>query len=630
MTPTERNGNDARDNGSGDRRTGGYQGGRGGSDRPRQDGARPPYKGNAGAGNDRPQRDGERPPYRGNSDRPQRDGERPPYRGNSDRPQGGDRAPYRGNSDRPQGGERAPYRGNSDRPAYNSDRPARDGDRPPYRGNSDRPAYKGNSDRPQRDGDRPPYRGNSDRPQGGERAPYRGNSDRPAYNSDRPQRDGDRPPYRGNSDRPQRDGDRPPYRGNSDRPQGGERAPYRGNSDRPAYNSDRPAYKGNSDRPQRDTENKPWLKDSARGGSPTRAGAPRDAGKKLWTRDGAPARNDRDARVVEEEMTEEQRMQRELRSVRPRHDDPELPDDITADDLDRIARNELKTLTKDNAEAVGRHLAMAARVIDEDPELAHRHVMSAARRAGRIAVVRESLAITAYATGDFALALRELRTYRRISGSNAQLPLMVDSERGVGRPDRALELGRSVDRSILPAGVQVALAIAMSGARLDLGETEAALSELEIAQLDPKTAFSYSSELFAAYAEVLEELGRTDEADLWNERASRADAALNGDVDETIEIVELDDEEFDEDEDVDDSDEESDEDEADNADTPDEDEDEDEADNADTPDELETADLTITDTEDIAAPDDESTDESESATDHAEGVDEDPETTPVD
>ncbi|WP_241984535.1 hypothetical protein, partial [Cryobacterium adonitolivorans] len=445
-------------------------------------------------------------------------------------------------------------------------------DRPAY--NSDRPAYKGNSDRPQRDGDRPAYKGNSDRPAyNSERPAYKGNSDRPAY--------------KGTSDRPQRDGDRPAYKGNSDRP----------------------AYKGNSDRPQRDTENKPWLKDSARGGSPTRAGAPRDSGKKLWTREGAPARGDRDARVVEEEMTEEQRMQRELRSVRPRHDDPELPDDITSEDLDRIARNELKTLTKDNAEAVGRHLAMAARVIEEDPELAHRHVMSAARRAGRIAVVRESLAITAYATGDFALALRELRTYRRISGSNAQLPLMVDSERGVGRPDRALELGRSVDRSTLPAGVQVALAIAMSGARLDLGETEAALSELEIAQLDPKTAFSYSSELFAAYAEVLEELGRTDEADIWNERASRADAALNGDVDETIEIVELDEEEFDEDEDE----------------HTDEDEDESDQDNADSPDELETADDTITipDTEDAASSDDESHDD-------AEGVDEDPETTPVD
>ncbi|TFC33067.1 hypothetical protein E3O28_15715 [Cryobacterium sp. TMT2-14] len=236
--------------------------------------------------------------------------------------------------------------------------------------------------------------------------------------------------------------------------------------------------------------------------------------------------------------------------MRPRHDDPELPDDITSQDLDRIARNELKTLSKDNAEAVGRHLAMAARVIDEDPELAHRHVLSAARRAGRIAVVRESLAITAYATGDFALALRELRTYRRISGSNDQLALMVDSERGVGRPDRALELGRSVERASLPASVQVALAIAMSGARLDLGETEAALSELEIPQLDPKTAFSYSAELFAAYAEVLGELGRDDEAELWNERAERADAAVSGatDFDETMEILEIDEEESDEEE----------------------------------------------------------------------------------
>jgi hypothetical protein len=241
-------------------------------------------------------------------------------------------------------------------------------------------------------------------------------------------------------------------------------------------------------------------------------------------------------------MTEEQRMQRELRSVRSRHDDPELPDDITANDLDRIARNELKTLTKENAETVGRHLAMAARVIDENPQLAHQHVMSAARRAGRIGVVRESLAITAYATGDFALALRELRTYRRISGSNDQLPLMVDSERGVGRPDRALELGRSVDRSTLSPSVQVGLAIAMSGARLDLGETDAALVELEIPQLNPNTAFSYSPELFAAYAEVLTELGRDDEADEWLQRASRADAALgaSGDDDETIEIEEMD------------------------------------------------------------------------------------------
>jgi hypothetical protein len=188
---------------------------------------------------------------------------------------------------------------------------------------------------------------------------------------------------------------------------------------------------------------------------------------------------------------------------------------------------------------------MAAMLIDEDPALAHRHAVSAARRAGRIAVVRETLAITAYATGDFALALRELRTQRRISGSNDQLALMVDSERGVGRPERALELGRSVPRDTLPAPVQVAVAIAMSGARLDLGQPELALAELEIPQLDPTRAFSYSPALFDAYAEVLEELGREDDAQVWRDRAIAAAEALDESfdvgADETVEIIEVDD-----------------------------------------------------------------------------------------
>lgn len=216
---------------------------------------------------------------------------------------------------------------------------------------------------------------------------------------------------------------------------------------------------------------------------------------------------------------------------------------MQARDLPGEARVELKTLSKDNADWVAKHLVMAGRLIDSDPGLAHLHALSASRRAGRVGVVRETLAITAYAIGDFALALRELRTYRRISGSNDQLPLMVDSERGVGRPDRALELGRSVDRSTLPADVQVSLAIAMSGARLDQGNPEAARAELEIPQLDPNRAFSYSADLFHAYAEVLEELGRSEEAARWRERASAAEAAfdqVDAEEDETVDIIEED------------------------------------------------------------------------------------------
>ena len=156
---------------------------------------------------------------------------------------------------------------------------------------------------------------------------------------------------------------------------------------------------------------------------------------------------------------------------------------------------------------------MAAQLIEDDPELAHQHAVVAhpvAPAASRS--FARPLAITAYATGDFALALRELRTYRRISGSDDQIALMVDSERGVGRPDRALEVGRAVDRATLAPGVRVELAIAMSGARLDLGETERALLELDIPELDPDRAFEWSPALFAARATVLEELGRTDEA----------------------------------------------------------------------------------------------------------------------
>lgn len=230
--------------------------------------------------------------------------------------------------------------------------------------------------------------------------------------------------------------------------------------------------------------------------------------------------------------------------MRNRHDDPPIPDDVVAADLDRVARTQLKTLSKENADEVARHLAMAARLIEEDPQLAHRHAMSAARRAGRIAVVRETLAITAYSIGDFALALRELRTYRRISGRDDQLPMMVDSERGLGRPDRALELGRSVVASGLPMEVRVELAIAMSGARLDLGQGERAIVELDNLGADPGTAFSWSPALFDAYAAIMDELGRDAEAELWFERSDRARHALHhstgADDDETVEVVEED------------------------------------------------------------------------------------------
>lgn len=169
---------------------------------------------------------------------------------------------------------------------------------------------------------------------------------------------------------------------------------------------------------------------------------------------------------------------------------------------------------------------MAGRYLDVDPELAFAHALAASRRGGRIAAVREAVGITAYEAGDFAEALRELRTFRRISGSNEHLALMADCERGLGRPEKAIELTQSVDVGSFDAATRVEVAMVVSGAYADLGRPEEALATLEIPQLDINRAFSFSPRLFLAYADALDAVGRTGESERWRLQSERAEQAL--------------------------------------------------------------------------------------------------------
>jgi hypothetical protein len=99
-------------------------------------------------------------------------------------------------------------------------------------------------------------------------------------------------------------------------------------------------------------------------------------------------------------------------------------------------------------------------------------------------------------------------------------------------------MAREADRKTLTPAVRVNLAIATSGARLDLGENELALSELEIPELNPAKVFDYSPPLFRAYANTLEILGRTEDAKKWADLAQRAEIALAGKPEDVLEIVE--------------------------------------------------------------------------------------------
>ncbi|GAA1515169.1 hypothetical protein GCM10009761_16600 [Agromyces terreus] len=413
----------------------------------------------------------------------------------------------------------------------------RDGQSRPYEKRDGAPRSYGDRDnkRPyeKRDGQSRPYEKRDGAPRSyGDRDNKRPYEKRDGQSRPYEKRDGQSRPYEKRDGAPRSYGDRDNKRPYEKRD--GQSRPYEKRDGAPRSYGDR-----DNKRPyeKRDGQSRPYGDRDNKRPYEKRDGAPRSYGD----RDNKRPYGDRDSKRPYEKRDEGRRDSPGAANlaVRPRHDDPFIPDTIEARDLDKGARAELKTLSKENADWVARHLVAASLYLDDDPELAHQHAQSAGRRAGRVAVVRETLAITAYATGDFALALRELRTYRRISGSNDQLPLLVDSERGVGRPDRALEVGRAVDRSELPPAVQVGLAIAMSGARLDLDQAELALAELEIPQLDPDRAFSYSPALFSAYAEVLDELGRADEAAAWRARAARAEAALGGPELDLVEIYEV-------------------------------------------------------------------------------------------
>src|SRR5690606_24723116 len=65
-----------------------------------------------------------------------------------------------------------------------------------------------------------------------------------------------------------------------------------------------------------------------------------------------------------------------------------------------------------------------------------------------------------------------------------------------------------------------------------------ALGELQIPELDPDRAFEWSPALFSAHAAVLEDLGRTEEAAFWTERADVAADALGMTDDEDENFVE--------------------------------------------------------------------------------------------
>jgi len=214
-----------------------------------------------------------------------------------------------------------------------------------------------------------------------------------------------------------------------------------------------------------------------------------------------------------------------------------LPEDVEARELDYEVRKELKSLSKDTADLVARHLVMAGRLMDEEPQQALAHARAARALAGRVGAVREASGLVAYTAGEWAEALSELRTARRLTGDPEHLPVMADCERALGRPDRALLVAGDPQAKSLSPAARVELLIVASGARRDQGQAEAAVVSLEVAALEGPVR-GWTARLRYAYADALLDAGREDDAREWFGRAAEVDE--HGDTDADERILELD------------------------------------------------------------------------------------------
>jgi len=213
---------------------------------------------------------------------------------------------------------------------------------------------------------------------------------------------------------------------------------------------------------------------------------------------------------------------------------PPIPPEIEAKQLSPEIRGELTTLDRATADAVARHLVAAGELLDEDPEAALAHARAERARSGRIAAVREAVGIAAYACGDWAQALSELRAARRMGSRSPLLAMIADCERGVGRPERAIELARSPEAGQLTGDDADELRIVVAGARSDLGQHEQALAVLSTPPLDSGRTGETAARLFYVYADTLLALDRRDEALQWFLKSAAADVDGVTDAEERI------------------------------------------------------------------------------------------------
>ncbi|MGH2740746.1 MAG: hypothetical protein ACRDH6_09740 [Actinomycetota bacterium] len=192
---------------------------------------------------------------------------------------------------------------------------------------------------------------------------------------------------------------------------------------------------------------------------------------------------------------------------------PKRPEERQAD-LPRDVAEELKATARSGASA--RALTLVRRAVqaieDERLEEAVKAGEEAKAAAPRAPAAREVLGIALYRLERFRVALRELQTYRRLSGRLDQNHLIADCQRALGSPEKAVETARTVLDGRLPEEVRAEAAIVAAAALADLERFDEALSLLRRFASSPEVARPHDLRIWYVLGDVLERAGRRRDA----------------------------------------------------------------------------------------------------------------------
>lgn len=212
--------------------------------------------------------------------------------------------------------------------------------------------------------------------------------------------------------------------------------------------------------------------------------------------------------------------------------EPKMPKGLEWSMLSSDDKRRLRGLSKEHAENIGLHMLAAYTLEESDPQGALAHAKWIAKQASRVDIARETLGFVAYRQGDWRLAERELRTAYRMNGENDYLPMIADCERGLGHPEKAIEIALSDEAKGLKGEAKAEMMIVFAGAYADQKHYDQALKIVRTLEQVPGLSGAYQMRALQAEQNFLDEAGRVQESEQLDQKADELESQYADEDDE--------------------------------------------------------------------------------------------------